>query len=73
MNCKWVISAHIPKVGRNPSKTKSATKTKNGLIEKDLYDNETNKNLSRNVESFYKSKETPDLELLKVALCLDSI
>ena len=71
MNCKWVISAHIPKVRRNPNKKKLATETKNGSIDKDLYDNASDKNLFRNVESIYKSKEIPDSEILKVFLYLN--
>ena len=70
MNCKWVISAHILKVGRNPNKKKPETKTKNGSIDKDLYDNASDKNLFRNVESIYKSKEIPDSEILKVFFVL---
>ena len=40
MNSQWVISAHIPKVERKPSKRDEASKTKSAPNDKDLDDDD---------------------------------
>ena len=52
MNSKWVISAHIPKVERNPSKRDEASKTKSAPNDKDLDDEDFLKTLLRNEQKY---------------------
>ena len=62
MNSKWVISAHIPKVERKPSKRDEASKTKSAPNDKGLDDND----LLKNIESIYSLNDNPSSKLLEV-------
>ena len=62
MQSQWVISAHIPKVERKPSKQNVAQKAKNVATNMSPEDND----LLRNVESIYQLNVEPGSELLQV-------
>ena len=62
MNSQWVISAHIPKVERKPSKRDVASKTKIVLASKEEDEND----LLKNIESIYEINDNPSSKLLEV-------
>ena len=62
MNSQWVISAHIPKVERKPSKRDVASKAKLVSVSKGEDEND----LLKNIESIYGLSDNPSSELLDV-------
>ena len=62
MNSQWVISAHIPKVERKPSKRDVASKTKIVSASKGEDEND----LLQNIESIYSLNDNPSSKLLEV-------
>ena len=63
MQTQWVISAHIPKVERKPSKQNVVQKAKNVATNMSPEEND----LLRNVESIYQLNVEPGSELLQVS------
>ena len=63
MQTQWVISAHIPKVERKPSRQNVVQKAKNVATNMNPEDND----LLRNVESMYQLDVEPGSELLQVS------
>ena len=62
MNSQWVISAHIPKVERKPSKRDVASKTKIVSASKGEDEND----LLKNIESINDLNDNPSSKLLEV-------
>ena len=62
MNSQWVISAHIPKVKRNPNKRVATSKTKMVPFEVESSEN----NLLENITSVYRLNMNPSSNLLEV-------
>ena len=62
MNSQWVISAHIPKVERKPSKRDVASKSKIVSVSKGEDEND----LLKNIESIYGLSDNPSSKLLEV-------